>query len=170
MEQPKRRVGRPVEYTPNHLEKAKEYLSKCEDTERIIETKSGGFIKLNVDLPSLVGLADYLDIARATVYEWQDTYDEFSDICDKVLQEQYKRLTNNGLAGTYNPTIAKLLLTKHGLSDKVEADLSTKGKPLQTNLNIDLSKFTHEQLSQLIKGAEESPGSADKTTGSEGTT
>jgi hypothetical protein len=48
----------------------------------------------------------------------------FSDLMTRVRNEQAERLLNNGLAGKYNPVIAKVLLTKHGYVDKVETDLT----------------------------------------------
>ena len=76
--------------------------------------------KLNVKLPSIEGLARYLGVSRDTLYEWAKEHEEFSDILEIVRAEQADRLINNGLAGDYNPTIAKLLLHKHGYSDKTE--------------------------------------------------
>lgn len=106
-------VGRPPEYKPEILEKAREYLT-MEDLE----------------LPSVAGLALYIGVARSTVYKWATEEDkqEFSDIVERLLAEQEKSLFTKGLKGEYNPTITKLMLTKHGYSDK--QDLTSGEKPL----------------------------------------
>lgn len=111
--------GRPTKLTSELLAKAREYLDTCRDE----MTEQG---KLSVQLPSIAGLARFLNVGRRSIYDWQtndsEANKEFSHICEEVMAEQEKRLTGNGLAGTYNPTITKLLLTKHGYSDKQETE------------------------------------------------
>lgn len=89
--------------------------------------------RLNVNLPSIAGLAVYLKVSRDSIYAWRDTDSElgkrFSDILSEILAEQEKRLINGGISGTYNPMITKLALGKHGYSDKT--DLTSGGKELQ---------------------------------------
>lgn len=135
-------AGRPTEYNEKVLEKAREYLALCVD-EQYDWTKTVGAstsyeYKIKVKLPSIEGLAKYLGIARSTVYEWKEIYSDFSDILEEILAEQAERLINNGLSGNYNPTISKLILTKHGYSDKQETDITSDGKPLPilTAMNV----------------------------------
>ena len=71
-------------------------------------------------VPSIEGLADYLDINKSTIYEWEHRHQEFSHVLEKVRNRQVRTLFNHGLRGDYNATLAKLMLTKHGYSDKVE--------------------------------------------------
>lgn len=115
-------AGRPTEYNQEYVSKALEYLSTCEDTE--------GDNGLKVKIPTKGGLAYYLGVARDTLYDWSSKYPEFSDIMERLGAEQENRLINNGLSGDYNPTIAKVLLTKHGYVDKQETDVTSAGKPL----------------------------------------
>src|SRR5262249_28803941 len=68
------------------------------------------------------GLAVALGIARSTVYLWADKHPEFSDILELLLSQQAAQLIQNGLSGRYNSTITKLMLTKHGYSDKQEVE------------------------------------------------
>lgn len=110
--------GRPTKMTPELLAKATEYVN-------------GGYM-VNEPVPTVVGLALYIDVRRSTVYEWVREYPEFSDIVDKVLEKQESGLVRGGLLGDYNPSIAKLLLTKHGYSDKQETALTgPDGGPVQ---------------------------------------
>jgi hypothetical protein len=108
-------MGRPIEFNNSVTERAKQYLSQCVDT---VDSELIG--KLKVKLPSIEGLANFLDIDYSTVYEWKKTYPEFSYIVDKVKFAQFEKLVDNGLAGSYNASIAKLILSKHGYSEKQE--------------------------------------------------
>lgn len=117
------RLGRPTEYTDDIFEQAREYLVRCNDDELEDE-------KLRVNLPTIEGLAACLRVNRDTLYEWAKIYPEFSDMLEEIRTNQAEKLINNGLAGRYNPTITKLLLTKHGYSDRQETDVTTAGKPL----------------------------------------
>lgn len=117
--------GRPTDYNEDTVGKAEAYLQQCID-EEYTRIKSEGNNSVSYDnlvkvkLPSIEGLALYLDITKDTVYEWKARYPQFSDVVNKILQEQAQRLINGGLSGTYNASIAKLILTKHGYRDAQE--------------------------------------------------
>jgi len=103
-------AGRPTDYTPKLLKAAWDYVNNHED-----------------DLvPSVAGLCDRLDIARKTAYAWAQDPEkaEFCNILEAVARKQEQKLLKNGLDGTFNPTITKLMLTKHGYSDKQETEIS----------------------------------------------
>ena len=135
--------GRPTDYTPEIVEKARAYLDWCGD-----EVISENRIKVNI--PSIEWLSVDIGVNRDTIYQWEkeNGKEEFSDIIMEIRAEQANRLLNNGLSWTYNPTIAKLMLTKHGYSDKQETE--------NKNLNIDttpteLATMTDEELQALLK-------------------
>jgi len=111
-------MARPTTYSQEILDKAREYL--------------GVYGTLDEVIPSVEGLAVYLDIARSTIYDWesQEEKQEFSDIIEKLLAKQAKELANKGLEGKFNSTITKVILTKHGYSDKTETDITSKGEAL----------------------------------------
>ena len=100
--------GRPTLYTPEILEKANTYLTEW--------SMVGDMI------PSVEGLALYINIARSTIYNWEKDEDktEFMDILEKINERQKQTLINKGLSGEFNSNITKLVLGKHGLSDKRE--------------------------------------------------
>lgn len=132
-------AGRPNEYTEDILVKAQEYLDLCIDEEdefhKTRGVKSDGYERLvRVRIPTIEGLAVHLNIARSTLYEWKEKYKELADIIDNLQDIQADRLLNNGLSGDYNPTIAKVLLTKHGYREAVDTDMTSGGKPITINI------------------------------------
>ncbi len=137
-------MARPIEYTPRHTELAIEYLDSCKDsyTERD---------KLKVKLPSIEWLARHfqkenIPVHRSTIYEWKETYPEFSDILEAILSEQAERLINSSISGEYNSNIAKLLMGKHWYSDKQEIDQNIKAE-----VN-NLSTTSTDELLKLANG------------------
>lgn len=114
-----RKVGRPSEYDPKICDKAYNYLNITKD--KVL--KKG----VKVKLVSIEGLAIYLSIHRDTLYDWADKFPEFSDTLDMVRIVQKERLINSGLAGEYNSTIAKLMLShNHGMAEKTEIKDTTE--------------------------------------------
>ena len=104
-------VGRPSEL-PQMTIKAREYLN-------------GGYELVNEVIPTIAGLACYVGKNRDSIYQYKKESAEFSDILDGIMRLQESKLINQGLTGAFNSTITKLILTKHGYSDKVETDLKS---------------------------------------------
>lgn len=73
-------AGRPSKYTP-------------EFCERVIDAGSEG--------KTITEMADDLDIARSTIYEWIDTYPEFSDAIKRGLQKAQAWWERNGRLATF---------------------------------------------------------------------
>ncbi len=113
MGQQSKQVGCPSKLTNELIAKAKEYLY-------------GGYESFGDVVPSVAGLSCYLAIARSTTYEYakHDSVQgrEFSDIVEGILSLQENKLINGGLKGDFNASIAKLMLAKHGYSEKQEVD------------------------------------------------
>ena len=105
-------TGRPTKYTPELLEKARDYLVNHVDYGDMV--------------PSHVGLALEIGITRTTLYDW--SHDEnkqvFSDILDECNQKQERMLLSGALGNTMNANIAKLMLGKHGYSEKNQTELT----------------------------------------------
>lgn len=110
-------AGRPLTYSPEIIKKAEEYLSLCVDGSQVIGDGVNNKVYPKVQLPNIGGLALYLGVNKDTVNDWRKKYPEFSAIVDRLLIEQEQRLLNGGLSGTYNASISKLILTKHGYND-----------------------------------------------------
>lgn len=131
-------VGRPSKYLEEYINKVDEYLELHQDTEleKVGLRSEKGYEKidyiLRVNLPTIEGFARFLGVNKTTLYEWEKNYEEFSNALDKIRVEQQTRLINEGLAGNYNPTIAKLILSSnHGMREKTDTDITSNGKDLQ---------------------------------------
>lgn len=132
-------AGRPTDYSDSMVSDAWNYVKEFANDE-------GSGDKLKVNLPTIEGLALYLEISRSTLYLWQKEHPEFSDIIEVLQQKQAQVLINNGLSGNYNSTIAKVLLTKHGYNDKQEVEQRTTIEDERT----DLTKLSDDELRTLV--------------------
>ena len=134
------KVGRPIEYKEEFVDKVDEYLELHQDEEvQVVKQSSEKYEmfdnKLKVRLPTLKGFARFIDVNESTLYEWDKKYPEFSKSLDKIRTEQHDRLINSGLSGDYNPTIAKLILSSnHGMREKTEQDITSGGEKI-TGIN-----------------------------------
>jgi hypothetical protein len=106
-------TGRPTKLTPEVIEKAKQYIDGGYTIEELV--------------PTVAGFSVFLGISKQTAYEWSKINQDFSDFLDEVMRRQEMGLLKGGLAGDYNSTIAKLMLTKHGYSDKQETAVTGAG-------------------------------------------
>jgi hypothetical protein len=110
-------MARPTDYKPEIVAQARFYLENLPEDE---------------PMHSVEGLSDFLQIARSTIYKWKDEEgkEEFSDIYEQILTKQGKQLLGKGITGEFNPTITKVMLTKHGYRDAIDTDVTTKGKEI----------------------------------------
>jgi hypothetical protein len=110
-------------YTNEFIELAKDYVDNHMETyEQVI--------------PSIAGLALVSDIRRETLHTWLHDKEkiEFHNIASKLMAKQEVMLSGGGLTGKYNAAIAKLHLTKHGYSDKVDnTHAGPGGGPIEAN-------------------------------------
>lgn len=116
-------VGRPTEFDENTISRAHEYIAQAHDY-------LGEDGKWHVNLPKIEGLALHLGISRQCLYEWKAKHEVFGDIVERVSIMQAERVINGAMEGKYNPSISKLLLTKHGYRDA--QDVTSDDKPLPT--------------------------------------
>lgn len=147
-------MARPSILTTDLREKAKGYLAHRMDNVELTDKGTLAFVE--VQLPSVVDLALYIGVNKDTIYDWVNKdsprYDEeFSDIVKEVLAEQEKRLLNNGLGGLYAPKVVGMILAKHGYSEKIETDITSKGEAIGSNAVIsDLTR----QINELHRGTD----------------
>ena len=101
-------MARPTDCTPELIALAVSYVS-------------GGYEGEGDKIPSIAGMACSIGIHRDTIHTWiKDSEHPFSDIYKDSMQLQERKLLNGGLGGDFNPAITKMILTKHGYSDKIE--------------------------------------------------
>lgn len=137
---------RPSEYKPSYIKKIDIYLKGCKDKWDKWQKTFGKVdtyerVKL-VKLPSIEGFADFLNVSRKTIYNWQKEHEDFAEACDKILSQQKQILIANGLAGTYDSTITKVMLShNHGMREGIDA--TTNGK--------EIKPFSDGQLNRIAE-------------------
>ena len=106
-------MARPTDYTPQLLEKARDYLANYQ-------------VNYGDVVPQIAGLACALNVSRETIYAWskEDDKEEFSDIVEQLRGNQERTLINGGLKGDLNASITKLALVKHGYQDQNKTELA----------------------------------------------
>ena len=97
-------------------------------------------------IPSIAGLSEYVSVARETLQVWKKEKGtplkiEFSNILESMLAKQERLLLAAGLQGAWNSNIVKLILGKHGYSDKLETD--NKHKINSVSINIEYVEPNH---------------------------
>lgn len=123
--------GRPTKLTDELKAKAEMYLTDYLSNEDIV--------------PSVAGLACYLDIAKSTVYKYKEEDEQFSDTLSRIESLQERLLLKGGLLGDFNPTITKLMMSNHGYSDKAQVDnVSSDGSMKPTVIELIAPKFDDE--------------------------
>jgi hypothetical protein len=141
----KKEGGRPNEFKESYIQAVDEYLQICTDEEvqriKTDGTKSITYeFGIKVKLPSIEGFADFIGVARSSIYEWEKAHDEFKIALDKIRSVQKQRLINNGLAGVYSPVITKLILSSdHGMRERIDA--TTGDEPM--------NPFSDEQVDRI---------------------
>ena len=114
-------MSRPTKYSDEIINKSLDYLENYSNYGDLV--------------PQIAGLALHLGVRRITLYEWAEDEgkEEFSYIFESVRGKQEKTLINGSLGGELNPAISKMLLTKHGYSDKqdITTDITSKGDKIE---------------------------------------
>lgn len=139
-----------LKYEEKYIEEVDRYLKKNKDrnvkflkqrsTEDKKDKSSVYGNRLKVKLPTIVGFAIYLDVSEKTLYNWADAHSKFKAALSKIKSEQKQRLINSGLSGSYNSTIAKLVLSSnHGMKERV--DNTSDDKPI--------NNFNDEQVDRI---------------------
>lgn len=124
--------GRPTEYNQDVIDSAWEYVN-------------GGWKDGGSPIPSLVGMCRVLNRGKSTIYDWvKDPDKEFSDIVSALNERQEEILVSNGLLNEFQASVTKLLLTKHGYSDRVEQNTTAVVKVT--------GEMSDEELERIANG------------------
>jgi hypothetical protein len=136
--------GRPTICTPELITSAEEYVA-------------GGWREVGDKVPTIAGLAVEIGVHRETLRLWSsDESNRFFGIIRDLMAAQERALANGGLGGDFQPTIAKLMLSKHGYSDSV--DHRSGDGSMTPKAALDLSKLSTDALEAIVKAAD---GQAD---------
>ncbi len=117
--------SRPSLYGLEILEKTQGYLDNYESLGDVI--------------PSNKGLSLHIGVDCQTIQIWQNDEgkEDFSYLLDRLQAKQELVLLNKGLVGEFNSNICKLILTKHGYSDRQDTQLSgPNGGPVKHEWQI----------------------------------
>ena len=103
-------MARPTKYGQEIVTKAQHYLEN--------------YREYGHKIPSSAGLSLVLGLSRETLRLWSKDEDkkEFMGILEAINQKQECVLLDNGLDGTFNSTITKLVLGKHGYHDRAQQE------------------------------------------------
>jgi hypothetical protein len=119
---PKNLGGRPTKWSKSLEDKAVNYIAEHS-------------VKYGQSLPTIAGLASVLDVHRDTLHVWvRESRGTFPDIVERLMATQEVILINKGLMGEFQPTITKLMLTKHGYSDRNEIS-SPNGRVIELTMS-----------------------------------
>ncbi len=113
--------GRPTKYNDEVIRRTAEYLENYGDYGDLI--------------PSVAGLSQVLNVTRERLVIWAKDRNkgEFNRIVSQLRNAQERALITGGLNASFNPGIAKLLLTKHGYHDKPESSQGDTGITVNVN-------------------------------------
>ena len=124
--------GRPTEYTEDIIKKGWDYVN-------------GGWEDGEAAIPSLVGMCRVLGRGKSTIYDWaRDPDNQFSDIVSALNERQEEILISKGLLNDFQPSMAKLMLTKHGYSDRIEQETTATVKVT--------GELSDEELERIANG------------------
>ena len=87
--------GRPTKYNQEIQELTESYIENYGQNDEVV--------------PTICGLACFLEISKSTIYKWAEENKKFSDTLARIKQKQENVLINKGLDSTFQPTIAKLM-------------------------------------------------------------
>lgn len=113
-------------------------MKSCVDTvdkfiksEGINTTSYERIVRANI--PTIQGLARYMDVPSSTLRKWISTYPEFAEKIEMLNDEQFVRILNSGLSSDYSAVISRQALSSlHGLRDST--DITTNNKDLNISV------------------------------------
>lgn len=92
-------------------------------------------------VPSRAGLCRALSIGKQSLYRWGELHEAFRMVLEQLALEKERKLINNGLIGTFNSNITKLMLAEDGYMDRSSIDINPSS----------LKELSNEELNYVIK-------------------
>ena len=109
-------MAQEIKYRSEMIDKAYEYINNYDSDEH------------GDTIPQFASLALVLGIHRDTLYDWAknpEKYPGMSDVMKDLKAKQERVLLNQGLKGGFKGDITKLILSKHGYSDKIQQEITS---------------------------------------------
>ncbi len=112
-------AGAPTKYNDEILKLAYDYVERWAEFGTV---------------PQIARLALHCGISKTALYEWIKRPDrkELADVCAHVKSMQEAALIDGGLSREYDSSLSKLLLMKHGYSEKQQVDHTTAGEKIES--------------------------------------
>lgn len=155
----KKPFGRPTKYHDGMVSDIATYIDQFEDTNDALSEEEETPKK--AILPSLSGLAKYLNITNETLNQWEKQIDEngnlakpdFSDAVKQVRQLCEVTLTNKSLTGEFKAAPAIFLLKNYcNMTDKTETTQTINKNIRSVHINIDMSQEDASDAYRLLVG------------------
>ena len=140
--------GRPTKYKPEYIDEVYKYI------------KTTG--RLQTELPTVEGFADYIGVHRDSIYEWKKKHPLFSDTIKVILDKQKIQLMNDGLYGgrEVNSSMAIFLLkVNHGMVETEKKIL--QGDP-DRPLGVVMLPEKYDKNNTMAASSRPADGSAQK--------
>ena len=109
--------------TPQHWRNQATLAERVEHARNYL---MNGWPTTGAEVPTLAGLACWFGVGRHTVRAWCDEDEDFAEVVEGINAMQEVRLIDGGLRKDYDGSVTKLLLTRHGYSDKVTQEITGK--------------------------------------------
>ena len=119
-------MGAPSKLTPATIKRGTMYYKKALDTPGSV--------------PTLQGLSRAMGVSLTTTTTWRDKAENaaYLELILNIELLQHDRVLEGSLLGTYNPAIAKLILSRHGYGDRHEVDHTSSDKSMTPKTVITL--------------------------------
>jgi hypothetical protein len=120
-----------------------------------LESKINEYFKAHAfknDVPTITGLAVYLDVDRRTLYNYGEK-DEFFPAIKRALSKCEAAIEQRAMLGGLNATMAIFSLkNNYGWVDKTETDVTTNGENLNVGSGLNAADLD-ARLAALVAGA-----------------
>ena len=145
--------GRPSKYNDELLNDAEKYILGDETNIDKDGIPIPEWVALGHPFPSIEGLCLYIGITTQTGHVWKKEEEKkhFSDIVSTVMDFQCLVLMHGGYDGTGNSQITKLLLAKHGYTDKIE-NINTNTENKIIYIDPDEKAEINENIDDVVDG------------------
>lgn len=111
-----KKTGRPTKYNKERIQQVSDYQKMSLEIS---------------ELPTIEGLAGYLNITTDTIWRWTKSHKKFSDAIKVLKEKQAHLMQSKAISGEYNATMSIFLLkNNHGFKDRQDLDVTSNDEPI----------------------------------------